>query len=115
MVMSKRSGFIFHDDNTNYSDPRKDMPEERKFPISDDCEAIAYRDPVYGLWKIKYSIGPVPAYLSGSWNNIKDLERAITDYKLLRNSHVTRRESKAMQQRREHKEFLRSKKIQQVL
>ena len=115
MVMSKRSGFIFHDDDTNYSDPRKDLPQERRFHISDDCEAIAYRDPVYGLWKLKYSVGQVPAYLSGSWNHINQVENAIKDYKLLRNSHVTRRESKVMQQRREHKEFLRSKKIKEVL
>jgi len=115
MVKSARAGFIFHDDNTNYSDPRKDLPEERVFKMSDDCNAIAYRDPVYGLWKIRYSIGPVPAYLSGSWNHIKQVERAINDYKLLKNAPVTRRESKALAQRREHKEFLRRKKIEQVL
>ena len=115
MVASKRNGFIFHDDDTNYSDPRKDLPEERRFKISDDCDAIVYRDPVYGLWKLKYSIGQVPAFLSGSWNHIKQVEKSINDYKLLRNGHVTRRESKSMQMRREHKEFLRSKKIQQVL
>lgn len=115
MVRSARSGFIFHDDDTNYSDPRKDLPEERRFPISEDCDAIAYRDPVYGLWKLKYSIGTVPAYLSGSWNHIREVEKSIKDYKLLRNSHATRRESKVMQQRREHKEFLRSKKIKEVL
>ena len=114
MVKNVRSSYVPQYDDTNYSDPRKDLPEERRFPMSDDCDAIAYRDPVYGLWKLKYSIGQLPEYLSGSWNNIKQVERSINDYKLLRSVHVTHRESKARQQRQEHKEFLRNKKIQQV-